>query len=91
MLHGRCVEIEIVIYRTVGKAFSLRRRWPEGPDVVVCEAAFSPTSVKNQRFLPASPQGEAFEVHSLNSTLNWNLKQEDPSVRCVPDGGVLVL
>jgi hypothetical protein len=33
---------------------------------------YYPSSVKNQRFLPASPQGEAFAPSALKSTVNPN-------------------
>jgi hypothetical protein len=35
---------------------------------------YYPSSVKNQRFLPASPQGEAFAPAALKRTLNPNFK-----------------
>ena len=71
------------------KAFSLGRRWqPKGltdagrfalhwyrwydPDYCI------PTSVKNQRFLTASPQGEAFWVRNLNRTINRNSHSKKP-------------
>ena len=55
----------LTVHRTVIHSRRLRfaypgGRWPEGPDEGRLRGLLPPSSVKNQRFLTASPWGEAF-------------------------------
>ncbi|MBQ8748315.1 MAG: hypothetical protein IJZ14_00660, partial [Oscillospiraceae bacterium] len=45
-----------------------------------------PSSVKNQRFLPASPQGEAMRLRRINNKVNNNLP-----FFCAMQGAVFML
>ena len=50
---------------------SFSRLSPKVTDVGI-NGVFAPTSVKNQRFLPPSPEGEGFGVFNIERSINWD-------------------